>query len=704
MTPVTAAPVATPVTAAPVVGPVTSAPVVAPVTSAPVVTPVTPVPVPVPTGGGKCIPACVSASGQTGVCGRTDAVCTACVFEEACSAMCERCVNKAQEFGGLDCNCSGGPVPTPITAAPVTTPVTGAPVTTPVTAAPVATPVTAAPLATPITAAPVAGPAPSPGVPGGPCFNWCINNPQPWSAKCEWGDCTGCPACFPPTPPPLPTTPPPTAAPITSAPTSAPVPTPPTTPGPTPNILLIMADDVGTGDVPGYWGNGMRVSDLVDLPNLYDLVNKGTVFTDAHATPVCATSRYTLLSGNYPHRGRNSGGTWLLGDPSQFLPGQQTIAQALKDGAGYHTALMGKWHVGGLIPAADGETATTAALLTTPRNNWTKPLPEGPQTFGFDYSMVTDKGIQSNPYAFFRDGYLTPGSVKYWTEGVYDAEFGQSSILVAGQGHQDWDSSAYNMILVNETKDFLDEHFATRPDDPFFAYVALGVAHIPHTAPYNYIDGQPVQGTHPTAFLDMLKEMDLVVGSLVNLIEERGIAEDTIIIFTSDNGGLANFETLTDGHTSQGPLNSFKGTIAEGGHRVPFIMRQDGVIPAGEERSNIVGINDLFATLCELAGVDVPAGSGIDSVSFADYLISNDDTGTRDFLAVFKDTKQSVPQSWTMRYNNFKLNHYLGNGAYTLHNLADDIGEKINLTWNSMYAAMMQEMIDQIELLRPGLG
>ena len=110
-----------------------------------------------------------------------------------------------------------------------------------------------------------------------------------------------------------------------------------------PNILLILADDVGTGDIPGYWN-----SSNIEMPNISNLVNKAAVFTDAHSTPLCATSRYMLLSGNYQHRGFLTKGTWFANYKSgQFLKGQKSIADILRDGRGYHTAMMGKWHLGG---------------------------------------------------------------------------------------------------------------------------------------------------------------------------------------------------------------------------------------------------------------------------------------------------------------------------------------------------------------------
>jgi len=123
-------------------------------------------------------------------------------------------------------------------------------------------------------------------------------------------------------------------------------------------------------------------------------------------------------------------------------------------------------------------------------------------------------------------------------EGYYNKTGGTSQIKRAGDGDPDWDSTSYNQILVNETAAFLDNHLLIRPDDPFFVYAALGAVHGPHTPPNNFLDETPVKGTYESMHMDLLFEMDLTVGSLASMIEDRGLANETIIIFTSDNGGI----------------------------------------------------------------------------------------------------------------------------------------------------------------------
>jgi len=263
----------------------------------------------------------------------------------------------------------------------------------------------------------------------------------------------------------------------------------PTTSKRKPNILLIMADDLGTGDVPAYWN-----SSIVDMPNLDRLGAKGVTFKDVHSTPLCAPSRYMLLSGLYAHRGQNEGGTWSLKQNSnQFRGTQQSLARVLKDGANYHTFMTGKWHIGAKAPPNGLYNYTHP--LTHPMHDWSQALIDGPPDIGFDSSFITTGGIQAPPYSFFRDGMLTTeqADVVYWDEeSEHDMPWGRSIIgMHGGEGSNDWDSTAYNMILVNETTAFVDNHLDSKPEDPFFAYVALGGVHIPHSPP-----GKPLHCHH----------------------------------------------------------------------------------------------------------------------------------------------------------------------------------------------------------------
>ncbi len=294
-------------------------------------------------------------------------------------------------------------------------------------------------------------------------------------------------------------------------------------------------------------------------------------------------------------------------------------------------------------------------------------------------------------------------NVTTWENGKYNMPEGTSMINRRGDGSSSWDSTAYNMILVNETEKFLDDHMENRSDDPFFAYIALGNVHTPHSPPITFLDGTAVSGEYPSGHMDMLLEMDKVMGALTNLLKDRNMEEDTIIIFASDNGGLGyESNSIQHGHNSHGPLQGSKGTIYEGGHRIPLIIKwKNGTVPSGERRSRLVGLNDLFATLCDLAEVEVPAGQAIDSVSFADYLKKDaNQDGLREYLGVWNTRSGKIVEE-SIRKNNLKLIRNRHSGHVSLYDLDNDISESNSLITKSAYKGVTEEMLEKLEEISP---
>jgi len=262
-------------------------------------------------------------------------------------------------------------------------------------------------------------------------------------------------------------------------------------------------------------------------------------------------------------------------------------------------------------------------------------------------------------------------------------------------------STMYNQILVNETEAFLDEYLAKGSTDPFFTYVALGAVHAPHSPPYTYLDGTKIAGTYQSNHMDMLFEMDKVVGSLVSMIDERGLAEDTIIIFTSDNGGLESKGSSQYGHNSHGPFRGAKGDVYEGGTRVPMILRYKGNFPAGETRWNLVGLQDLYATICELAGVDIPDRSARDSMSFAEYIYDGKAPSPRKWQASWLGFTKST----SIRKGMLKLVRQLDLSTTTeLYNLAEDISESNDIAFNATYRTVKKKMLKYLRKTGPCPG
>jgi len=210
--------------------------------------------------------------------------------------------------------------------------------------------------------------------------------------------------------------------------------------------------------------------------------------------------------------------------------------------------------------------------------------------------------------------------------------------------------------------------------------------------------------------MDMLHELDKAVGSLVSAIEERNLADDTIIIFTSDNGGLggSKYGSIAYGHKPSGPLQGSKGQIWEGGHRVPMIVRHDHHFPANEKRDHLVGLNDIYATLSELAGITVPYGSAYDSISFADYLYSKDATANlRESLGTWQTSQ--ISESAAIRFGEMKyIEFYEGSESPPrLHDLTSDISENKNLIKKKKYRTLktqMKQKLDELSRNGPDAG
>lgn len=237
------------------------------------------------------------------------------------------------------------------------------------------------------------------------------------------------------------------------------------------------------------------------------------------------------------------------------------------------------------------------------------------------------------------------------------------------------------MILVNETESFVKTHLSRRSDDPFFTYVALGSVHAPHSPQFKYLDGSRVHRKYPGLHMDLLGEMDKVVGSLVQILEDNGVLNDTIIVFTSDNGGLG--KSVKFGHTPSGPLRGQKGSVYEGGHRVPFIMRWDnGNLPKGEKRQHLIGLNDLYATILEYAGITKPRIQGNDSISFAKYAQNqNMKMGLRKELG-FWLYQQGKHTYSALRDRSMKLVYNHLDKKSELYDLSNDLFETTDISSN----------------------
>lgn len=409
-----------------------------------------------------------------------------------------------------------------------------------------------------------------------------------------------------------------------------------TTPaGARPNVVLIVADDLGYGDLGRFWP-GSRIP----TANLDALADAGVAFTDAHATSsVCSPSRYGILTGQYNWRSRLADGIVGMWDGPLIADGQPTMASVLRDG-GYDTLGVGKWHLGWNWPTRNGrpvdETfvygdtcdATNARREAFGRTeiDFTRPVTGGPIDRGFDEYFGVDVPNYP-PYAWIEGDRIV---------GIPDEEkpahlYGNPGLAVPG-----WSHEAMLPMFAARAVDFIRRHGprGRRADHPFFLYLPLTAPHSPVT-PNRSFAGRSGIG----AYGDLVCEIDDLVGQLRDALAGNGLLENTIFVFTSDNG--PEFATGDDegayararrtGHRSMGNLRGVKHDAWEGGHRVPLLVSWPAAVPPGRTCPHLVSLVDLMATFLDAAGLPCPPGAAPDSVSFLPLLLGVSDAPTRAF-------------------------------------------------------------------------
>ena len=337
----------------------------------------------------------------------------------------------------------------------------------------------------------------------------------------------------------------------------------------------------------------------------------------AHSAALCA-HRYAVATGNYTWRGRAPGGTWGWNQVPQFLPGQKTVGHLLQS-AGYRTALFGKLHFGGEFEKGAGGAP-----------DFTKPMKTGPMQWGFDYSCVLLGGHQAPPYLFFENNRVMGDAAK--VERLEAGPLNGGIVPVPGPGLPDWDSRKVGQTLVEKTIAFIDQD----KGKPFYVHLSTDGAHGPYTPP-DTLSGTRVKGaSNMTPKTDMVLEVDVIVGKLVEALQKRGLIENTLIVVTSDNGGIPTPRDRAFGHDAVGGLHGSKSFIWEGGHRVPFVAYWKGRVPAGTVRHQLIGTHDIVPTFLELAGGKFEPDQMLDSVSLASVLVGRrgDDQPVRQTLLI----------------------------------------------------------------------
>ena len=433
-----------------------------------------------------------------------------------------------------------------------------------------------------------------------------------------------------------------------------------------PNVVYILADDMGYGDV-----SSLNPKAAWKTPHMDRLAAEGMSFTDAHSgSGVCTPTRYGIITGRYAWRSRLKSG--VLGGKSAHLinPRRMTVASLLK-GQGYHTACIGKWHLG--WDFARKKDAPKAI-------DYLAPVTNGPRAIGFDTYYCHNGSLDMAPYVYVEDDRVTSPPNRttknadyqgFWRGGPTGADF------------------VHEEVLPNFTRRgaaYVRERAKT--GKPFFLYLALPAPHTP-ILPTEEFKGK--SKTNP--YGDFVLQVDATVGTLMRAVEESGVSDNTIFIVTADNGcsPRAKFgELLKFGHRPSGPFRGHKADIYEGGHRVPFIVRWPARVRPGSRSAQTICLTDLMRTCASVVGAELPDNAGEDSVSFLPALTGSDTQPLREATV-----HHSINGSFAIRQGKWKLVLCPGSGGWSapkpsparkkrlplmqLFDLEADIGELENI-------------------------
>jgi len=448
-----------------------------------------------------------------------------------------------------------------------------------------------------------------------------------------------------------------------------------------PNIVIVLADDLGSGD-PGH----ANPSSMIRTPQMDRLAREGMRFTDAHSpSGVCSPTRYALLTGRYAWRSTLKNGVLWGHDPCLLEPGRPTIASMLSD-AGWSTGGIGKWHLG----LGDAKPVDFNARLVP-----------GPSTCGFDQYVGIPSSLDIPPYGWIIDDRLEAPL----TEQVEQSESrrrGGDGFIRAGAMSPAFDFEDVLPRIGREAVAFISEH--AHDGSPFFLYVPLTAPHTP------WMPTEPYQGSSAAGWYgDFVTEVDATLGAILDALDAQGIAEDTMVIMTSDNGAHWLPEDIEQwGHAANGTWRGQKADIHEGGHRVPMLVRWPGHVPAGSTCDQVVCLVDWFATCRSLAGIEAGESGGEDSVDLSLAL-----KGVP-MLKPLRDATihHSMDGMFSIRSGHWKLIEGRGSGGFTaprrlepdagepagqLYNLAVDPGETTNLyAEHPEIVAAMQADLDRI--------
>ncbi len=456
-----------------------------------------------------------------------------------------------------------------------------------------------------------------------------------------------------------------------------------------PNILILYADDLGFGDLGCY-----NADSKIPTPNLDRLAKAGMRFTDGHSSSgICTPSRYALLTGR--HHWRDFHDIVHAFGPSVFKPERITMPEMLKE-KGYHTAAIGKWHLGWDWNAIKKNDAQPEEIVKQKRKrivwgpedfDWDKPIPDGPLAHGFNH-YFGDTVINFPPYCWIEDDKVTATPDRMIDPKTVRIKEGNVEFR-PGPAVQGWDPYENIPTTTKRGVEFINQQ--AKKEKPFFLYFAFPSPHAP-IIPNDEFDGKSQAGPYG----DLVFETDDACGQLLQALEESGQAENTIVIFTADNGPekYAYARDKKHGHWSSHPFRGLKRDVYEGGHRVPFIVKWPGVTKEDQVCHALVSQIDIMATLASVVGTELPDDCAEDSHDLVPLLNGESSSvrtthihntykgkyGIRDGEWLLIDHKDGYTSArnkeWEIRHDYEPDN----DSPVELFNLKNDVGQRYDLS------------------------
>ena len=461
-----------------------------------------------------------------------------------------------------------------------------------------------------------------------------------------------------------------------------------------PNIIFIMADDMGYGDV-----QALNPKSKISTPNLNRLAKQGMTFADAHSpSGVCTPTRYGVITGRYCWRTRLKRGV-LGGYSAPLIEKDRPTVGSVLQKADYYTAAIGKWHLGMNMTRLEGAKPGKDRWDGDGNVDFNKPIADSPITRGFDEYFGVSASLDMAPYVWIENNHFVKAPL------VQQPAIKFPGFVRQGPRAADLKFEEGLDVLAERTASFLKR--MAKQKTLFFLYLPLTGPHKPVT-PHPRFVGKTGLGFYG----DFVMNVDDTVGQVLKALDETKLADNTLVMFTSDNGSfMYRIDDEDDhvkaptkqqyhpkNHTANGPWRGTKADIWEGGHHVPFFARWPGKVAPGSKCNHVITHTDLFATVAEVAGAKIPKGAAADSYSYLPLLLGNGNEYSRPPVI-----HHSSGGMFAIRDGDWKL--ILGNGSggrqqpkgkpfvrpYILSNIREDPLETKN------HAKTRSEIVSRLE-------